>query len=105
MAGRLEWFRYRGAALPTIHRTELDICYRSVMLGDTIRESRMIAKYSIAYVRLGAIAEEGTFTGLFDAARAEAQEGVRAGECDRVQVRDPDGAIRYEYPGAASRAQ
>ena len=64
-----------------------------------------IVTYGITYIRDKASDEDGTFTGSFHGIRAEAQEAVRAGECDRVQVRDPDGAIRYQYPGAASRAQ
>ena len=58
-------------------------------------------EYRITYITPRGTSGDLSFIGSFDEIRTEAREAVHSGECERVEVRDDTGALRYHYPRAA----
>jgi hypothetical protein len=55
-------------------------------------------RYEITYFMAVGTSGSLSFVGSFDEIRTEATEAVQSGECQRVEVRDPQGVLRYHFP-------
>lgn len=61
--------------------------------------------YRVEHWKDGSRLSDAAWTGSFAELKGEAIRSVDAAECDRVEVFDEDGQIRFQYPRVMSKAR